>query len=97
MHERKALMEQLSDAFIALPGGYGTCDELFEILTWRQLKIHSKPIGVLNVAGFFDGLLGWVDQLVQEGFVKAKYRPLLLSADTPELLLELLQSVVSGQ
>ena len=64
MHRRKALMADLADAFAALPGGYGTADELFEILTWAQLGLHAKPIGLLNVAGFFDPLLAWVDHCV---------------------------------
>src|SRR2546421_2418842 len=68
MHQRKALMEQLADAFVALPGGYGTGDELFEILTWAQLHIHAKPIGLLNVAGYFDALLAWLNHTVAEGF-----------------------------
>src|SRR4029079_9410375 len=61
MHERKALMADLADAFVALPGGFGTADELFEILTWAQLGLHAKPVGLLNVTGFFDHLLGWID------------------------------------
>lgn len=86
MHERKALMADRADGFIALPGGYGTCDELFEILTWAQLGIHRKPIGLLNVNGFFDPLMGWLDNMVNEGFLKSKYRQLLmLAADTGEL------------
>ena len=90
MHERKAVMADLSDAFIALPGGFGTADELFEILTWSQLGLHGKPIGLLNVSGFFDPLLAWLDRTVQEGFLKAKHRRLLLVADDPERLLDLL-------
>ena len=66
MHERKALMAALSDAFLALPGAYGTADETFEMLTWNQLKIHSKPVGLLNVAGFFDSLLAWIDRRVEQ-------------------------------
>ena len=76
------------DAFIALPGGYGTADEFFEMLTWSQIKIHSKPIGLLNVAGFFDPLLQWVDRAVQEGFIKATHRPLLRVADEAGALLD---------
>src|SRR5262245_8842875 len=64
MHQRKSLMADLSDAFVALPGGYGTGDELFEILTWAQLGIHSKPIGLLNVAGYFDPMLAWLDHML---------------------------------
>jgi len=88
MHERKAVMADLSDAFIALPGGYGTADELFEILTWAQLRIHTKPIGLLNTQGFFDPLLAWLDHTVTEGFVKPIHRGLLLVADTAETLLD---------
>ena len=90
MHERKALMASKSEAFIALPGGFGTCDELFEILTWAQLGIHHNPIGILNTEGFFDPLLAWIDQMIEQGFVKPKFRQLLLVATKPEELLELI-------
>ena len=90
MHERKAVMADLSDAFIALPGAFGTADELFEILTWAQLGIHNKPIGLLNVAGFFDPLLAWLAHAGEEGFLKEKHRCLLQNADAPERLLNLL-------
>jgi uncharacterized protein (TIGR00730 family) len=70
MHERKALMASLSDAFIALPGGYGTLDEFFEIVTWAQLKIHSKPCVLINTDGYFDLLLRFLDQAVRQEFVK---------------------------
>ena len=87
MHQRKALMADLADAFVALPGGYGTADELFEILTWAQLGIHQKPIGLLNVGGFFDALLAWLDHCVREDFLREKHRHLLIvSADATELL-----------
>lgn len=87
MHARKALMADRSDAFIALPGGFGTCDELFEILTWGQLGIHRKPVGLLNVNGFFTPLLTWLDHIVAEGMLKAKHRELVLVAETiPDLL-----------
>jgi uncharacterized protein (TIGR00730 family) len=88
MHERKAVMAQLADAFVALPGGFGTLDETFEILTWAQLGLHKKPIGLLNVGGFFDGLLAFVDHTVREGFIKPLHRHLLLDAATPADLLE---------
>jgi len=78
MHERKARMMELSDAFVALPGGIGTLDELFEIWTWRQLGYHSKPVGLLNVAGYYDGLLGFLDRAVQEGFLAPECRDLLM-------------------
>lgn len=74
MHARKAVMADRAAAFVALPGGFGTADELFEILTWRQLGIHSKPIGLLNVAGFFDPLLAWMDRMVADDFVKPQNR-----------------------
>ena len=91
MHQRKALMADLADGFAALPGGYGTGDELFEILTWSQLGLHGKPIGLLNVEGYFDPLLAWLDRAVQEGFVRAEDRRLLLETDDPDRLLEQLQ------
>jgi uncharacterized protein (TIGR00730 family) len=90
MHLRKALMADLADGFAALPGGFGTADELFEILTWSQLGLHAKPVGLLNVNAFFDPLLAWLDQTVHEGFVRPGHRRLLLEACDPELLLDLL-------
>ena len=78
MHARKALMADKADAFVALPGGFGTADELFEILTWRQLHIHDKPIGILNVDGFFDPFLAWLDRMVEDGFLSTKNRKLLI-------------------
>jgi uncharacterized protein (TIGR00730 family) len=87
MHQRKALMADLSDAFVALPGGYGTADELFEILTWAQLGIHQKPIGLVNVQGFFDPLVAWIDRCVRTGFIRPQHRDLLaISADSEHLL-----------
>jgi uncharacterized protein (TIGR00730 family) len=91
MHERKARMADLSDAFMALPGAYGTADELFEILTWAQLGLHAKPIGLLDVEGFFDALLAWLDHAVREGFLRERHRQLLLRANEPEELLDLLR------
>jgi uncharacterized protein (TIGR00730 family) len=88
MHERKALMADLADAFVALPGGFGTADELFEILTWAQLGIHHKPVGLVNIAGFFDPLLAWLDRAVADGFLKQKHRRLLIEAATVEELLD---------
>ena len=90
MHQRKALMADLADGFAALPGAFGTGDELFEILTWAQLGLHGKPIGLLNVAGFFDPLLAWIDRAVEEAFLKPQHRDLLLVADEPGRLLDLL-------
>ncbi|MEO6727241.1 MAG: TIGR00730 family Rossman fold protein [Blastocatellia bacterium] len=90
MHERKALMADLSDAFIALPGGFGTFEELMEIITWGQLGIHQKPIGVLNTAGYYDSLLAMIDRAVEEGFILPRYRHLIVVAsDVEELLRKL--------
>jgi uncharacterized protein (TIGR00730 family) len=88
MHQRKALMADLADGFVALPGGFGTADEFFEILTWSQLHYHSKPVGLLNVAAFFDPLLAWLDRAVEEGFLKVKHRHLLIEAQEPNQLLD---------
>ncbi len=80
MHERKALMNDLSDAFVALPGGFGTMDELCEVLSWRQLGIHDKPIGVLNYRGYYDALLTLFDSMVREGFLTAQVREIFVDA-----------------
>src|SRR5262249_4111640 len=88
MHERKAVMAELSDGFIGLPGGFGTLDELFEILTWAQLGIHTKPIGLLNAARYFDLLLSCIDQAVREQFITAHDRALLISEAEPGQLLD---------
>lgn len=87
MHERKQLMVDLSDGFIALPGGFGTLDELFETLTWLQLGFHEKPVGLLNVDGFFSGLLAFLDHMTSQGFLKQAHRDCVLVADKPEDLL----------
>jgi uncharacterized protein (TIGR00730 family) len=92
MHERKAIMADLSDAFMALPGGYGTWEELFEMLTWSQLGIQRKPCGLLNVNGYYDPLLELADKAVSEGFLREINRDLLLSDDDPERLLDRLSS-----
>jgi uncharacterized protein (TIGR00730 family) len=97
MHQRKAAMADLADAFVALPGGYGTADELFEILTWAQLRIHAKPIALLNTRGFFNPLLAWLDHTVDEGFVKPIHRRLLLVAETVEPLLDTILSYKPGE
>jgi uncharacterized protein (TIGR00730 family) len=88
MHERKAIMAELSDAFAALPGGYGTWEELFEMLTWTQLGIQQKACGLLNVNGYYDPLLELTDRAVSEGFLREVNRELLFSDDEPERLLD---------
>ncbi|WP_230374229.1 TIGR00730 family Rossman fold protein [Pontivivens ytuae] len=88
MHARKEKMAALSDGFVALPGGMGTFEEIFEQITWAQLGIHRKPCGFLNVAGYFDAATTLIDHAVAEGFVNAEYRAMLTFAETPEALLE---------
>lgn len=88
MHERKALMAELSDGFIALPGGYGTIEEIFEVLTWVQLGIHAKPCGLLNTGGYYDRLLDFLDHAVAQNFVHQPHRDLFLQAVDPGELLD---------
>ncbi len=83
MHDRKALMNELSDGFITMPGGFGTLDELFETLTWAQLRFHEKPIGLLNVNGYFDALLDFADRAVADGFIHCAHREMILTAAEP--------------
>ncbi len=92
MHERKALMAKSADAFIALPGGYGTLDELAEIVTWSQLGLHNKPIGILNIDNYYKSLLELFDKSVTEGFLSQKLRSLILEASDPNNLLDLIQN-----
>lgn len=92
MHERKALMAELSDAFIAMPGGLGTLEELFEVLTWNQLGFHRKPCGALNVAGFYDRLTDYLDHAVAERFLKPEHRAMLLIERDPAALVERLRT-----
>src|SRR5262249_26792770 len=80
MHERKAMMAELSDAFIAMPGGFGTFEEMMETITWGQLGIHQKPVGLLNVAGYSDPLLAMIDRAVGEAFILPRYRNLFISS-----------------
>lgn len=96
MHERKALMAELSDAFLALPGGFGTLDELFEILTWAQLGLHVKPVGLLDVAGFFSPLVSFLQRTVAEGFVRPGHLELLKIGPNAEQLLPLLEAPASA-
>lgn len=92
MHERKAMMIDLSDAMIALPGGLGTFEEILEAITWQQLKIHAKPCGLLNVNGYYNSLLEFLDNAVKEHFVKPEHRAALLVAQSPEDLLNQLEN-----
>lgn len=92
MHERKALMASYADAFVVLPGGYGTLDEFLEILTWAQLKIHTKPCVLINIKGYYDGLLTFLDHAVREGFLKQNNRELLLVAKDVSEALELVRN-----
>jgi hypothetical protein len=90
MHERKKVMADRADGFIAMPGGLGTLEELFEILTWAQLRFHAKPCGLLNVNGYYDPLVAFLDNAVTEGFIRPDHRGLLKVADDPATLLETL-------
>ncbi|WP_405236366.1 LOG family protein [Lentisalinibacter orientalis] len=90
MHQRKALMSELSDGVVALPGGLGTLEELFEILTWAQLGIHARPCGVLNAGGYYDELLRFLDQTVSQGFVRGEHRDMILAAGEAAALLDLM-------
>ncbi|HBJ87203.1 MAG TPA: TIGR00730 family Rossman fold protein [Verrucomicrobiales bacterium] len=92
MHERKQMMVDLSDGFIALPGGFGTLDELFETLTWLQLSFHDKPVGLLNVGGFFDGLIEFISQMSQSGFLKPEHARCVLVENDPAKLLTAMES-----
>jgi uncharacterized protein (TIGR00730 family) len=92
MHERKQRMADLADAFVALPGGLGTLDELFEIYTWAQLGLHRKPIGLMNVEGYFDGLVGFLEHAVAERFVRDDHREMLIVEEEPAPMLERLKS-----
>lgn len=92
MHERKALMAELSDGFIALPGGYGTFEEFFEVLAWSQLGWHQKPFGLLNIAGFYTPLIQFLDHTTGEGFIRPQHRELVLVEDGAEKILERLKN-----
>ena len=88
MHERKAMMADLADGFIALPGGWGTLEEIFEILTWAQLGFHDKPCGLLNIEGYYDGLFDFLENSFEQQFVNELYRPMLMKAHEPLALLD---------
>jgi uncharacterized protein (TIGR00730 family) len=92
MHERKAVSAELADGFVALPGGLGSLDELVEIATWFQLQLHSKPIGVMNVAGYFDRLASFLDHAVAESFLRRDYRSFILFDDAPGRILDRLEA-----
>lgn|SRR5690554_2538018 len=94
MHQRKALMQEKSDGFIALPGGFGTMEELFEILTWGQLGLHRKPIGILNVNAYYDALIQLIDKMIEEGLLKEEYRKMILISDSADDLLKKMETNV---
>ncbi|THG17903.1 hypothetical protein TEA_028805 [Camellia sinensis var. sinensis] len=94
MHQRKAEMAKHSDAFIALPGGYGTLEELLEVITWAQLGIHDKPVGLLNVDGYYNSLLSFIDKAVEEGFISPNARHIIVSAPTARELVKKLEEYV---
>lgn len=93
MHARKTIMAALSDAFIALPGGWGTLEEIFEVTTWTQLNYHKKPVGLLNVDHYFDHLLAFLDHAESEGFIRAPHRPIMVDSTDASELLEKLAAV----
>jgi uncharacterized protein (TIGR00730 family) len=95
MHERKAVMADLSDGFIAMPGGIGTMEEFFEVLSWAQLGIHNKPCALLNAAGYYQPLIGFLDHAVAEDFLTPKHRSLLLVENEPEKLLQRIETFIS--
>ncbi|KAL5710431.1 Cytokinin riboside 5'-monophosphate phosphoribohydrolase log7 [Ranunculus cassubicifolius] len=94
MHQRKAEMARQADAFIALPGGYGTLEELLEVITWAQLGIHHKPVGLLNVEGYYNSLLSFIDKAVDEGFISPSARRIIVSAPTAKQLVRELEEYV---
>jgi uncharacterized protein (TIGR00730 family) len=96
MHERKAMMSELSEGFIALPGGMGTLEELFEMLTWSQLGIHGKPVGLLNVEGFYDGLVAFVRHQREEGFVRPEHAALMVVEHDPDALIRRLRAAAGS-
>jgi uncharacterized protein (TIGR00730 family) len=97
MHERKALMAQLSDGFIAMPGGIGTMEEFFEVLSWAQLGLHEKPSALLNVGGYYDPLIQFLDHAVEQDFIKPKHRALLVVESDPDRLIDRLDALIAGR
>ena len=94
MHDRKAVMAELADGFMGLPGGIGTMEEFFEVLSWAQLSLHEKPCGLLSTAGYYDAIVGFLDHGVAEGFLKPKHRALLIVEPTPEKLLDRFDAMI---
>lgn len=97
MHERKAVMAELSDGFIGLPGGIGTMEEFFEVLSWAQLSLHDKPCGLLNVSGYYQRLIRFLDHAVDQGFLKPKHRSLLIVEEEPERLLDRFEEFIAAR
>lgn len=97
MHQRKQIMAEISDGFFVLPGGYGTLDEFFEILTWKQLNLHQKPIGLFNYAGYYDHLIAHMDVMVREGFLRRENRELVIIENDLEKLLDRMQQYQPGK
>ncbi len=95
MHERKALMAELADGFIAMPGGIGTMEEFFEVLSWAQLGLHEKPCGLLNVCGYYDPLIQFLDRGVEQDFIKPKHRALLIEKNDPAKLLDRFEAIIA--
>ncbi len=96
MHTRKRTMASRADAFVVLPGGYGTFEEMFEMVTWRQLRLHAKPVGLVNIDGYFDHLLAFLEHAAQQEFIRPQHRDLLLVAPSPSELLERLLAQVAA-
>jgi len=92
MHSRKARMAEIADAFIALPGGYGTMEEFFEIITWAQIGLHDKPIGLYNFQGYYNPILAFINQAVAEGFIFTEHRGLFVAGDSPSAMLDALET-----
>ena len=97
MHERKAVMAELSDGFMGLPGGIGTLEEFFEVLSWAQLRLHDKPCGLLNVGGYYQHVIRFLDHAVDQGFLKPKHRSLLIVEDEPLRLLERFEEAIAAR
>ena len=96
MHQRKAMMAAKADAFLTLPGGYGTLEELFEVIAWSQLQLHQKPVGLLNIEGYYDPLLAFIDRAVNEQFIHREHRDLLLVEDQVDTILERLSQALGS-